>query len=67
MHAVREMALRAEPFGRLLAADGSVDRGTARSIFDSFDRDGDGCIDPGGSWAELLAVDSSQSARRLAC
>lgn len=47
MHAVREMALRAEPFGRLLAADGAVDRGTARSIFDSFDRDGDGSIDPG--------------------
>ena len=47
MHALREFALRAEPFGRLLAADGSVDRGTARSIFASFDRDGDGCIDPG--------------------
>ena len=46
MHALREFALRAEPFGRLLAADGSVDRGTARGIFASFDRDGDGCIDP---------------------
>lgn len=47
MHALREFALRAELFGRLLAADGSVDRGTARSIFATFDRDGDGCIDPG--------------------
>ena len=47
MHALREFALRAEPFGRLLAADGSVDRGTARSIFATFDRDGDGCIDRG--------------------
>lgn len=60
MHAVREMALRAEPFGRLLAADGAVDRGTARSIFDSFDRDGDGSIDPGARPALL-----SNSARPL--
>ncbi len=60
MHAVREMALRAEPFGRLLAADGTVDRGTARRIFDSFDRDGDGSIDPGTCPALL-----SNSARPL--
>jgi hypothetical protein len=47
MHAVREMALRAQPFGALLAPDGSVDRAAAAGIFASFDRDGDGCIDAG--------------------
>ncbi|KAK9842030.1 hypothetical protein WJX81_004927 [Elliptochloris bilobata] len=57
MHAVREFALRAEPFGRLLAADGSVDRDTARGIFATFDRDGDGCIDPGELRALLVGLE----------
>ncbi len=66
MHAVREMALRAQPFGALLAPDGSVDRAAAAGIFASFDRDGDGCIDAGALPA-LLPRGGLRSAAHMLC
>ena len=44
MVAVRAIAERSRPFGRLLRPNGGVDRDTVSSIFDQFDEDGDGQV-----------------------
>jgi hypothetical protein len=47
MFALTGLAQRAEPFGALLLADGSVNQEAVAQLFDSFDADGNGFIDAG--------------------
>lgn len=44
MVAVRAIAERSKPYGRLLRPNGGVDGATVSSIFDQFDEDGDGQV-----------------------
>lgn len=59
MVAVRAIAERSKPYGRLLRPNGGVDGATVSSIFDQFDEDGDGQV--------LLLSDLMRSRSYHAC